>query len=88
MSLPIPSVSKAQEERNRARPNPKGLDRCVVCELPTESLLSVHMGEGGSMMLAKGERSTNGQNEDGEGGQGYFPVGPECAKRIPPDYLF
>lgn len=85
--MSIPSVPDGQERRNRLRPNPKGLDRCIVCELPTESPKTVHLGEGGSMLLARGERSPNGQNEDDEGGQGYFPVGQECAKRIPSEYL-
>ena len=44
----------------------------------------IHLGEGGFHLLAAGERSENGQDEDGEGGQGYFQVGPECVQRLPP----
>jgi hypothetical protein len=85
--MSIPFVDRATGRRNRGRPNPRGLDRCLICDLPTESRLFVHLGEGGSMILAPGERSKNGQDEDGEGGQGFFPIGPDCARRLPSEYV-
>lgn len=48
----------------------------------------VHVGEGGAVILARGERSPNGQNEDGAGGMGWFPVGSDCVKHVPAEYRF
>ena len=56
---------------------------CVVCEkhVDDDAALWVHVGEGGSVFLLPGERSPSGQDEDGEGGQGMYPIGAGCVRR-------
>jgi len=60
------------------------LHPCVVCgEHITQGNEAgyVHLGEGGSMILEKDEKSSSGFDEDGEGGMGWFPVGRGCSRK-------
>lgn len=40
------------------------------------------------ILMNDGERCPDGYDEDGEGGCGWFAVGPDCIKRVPKEYRF
>jgi len=59
-------------------------DACYICGKPIKDKAgkSVHVGEGGAVLLKPGERSSeDGFDEDGEGGMGFFPIGSGCARK-------
>mgnify|MGYP001581281446 CR=1 FL=1 len=94
IEIPYAPLERRKSNAHR-RALPPNFNRCIACNAPLKSLpgimtigLWVHLGQGGSMLLAAGERSPNGQDEDGAGGQGMFPIGPECAKKLPREYVF
>jgi hypothetical protein len=71
----------ANEERYR---NPKGYDPCFICGRPVNPRYSwwVHLCTDGTLFSTDLAHWADPQS------QGAFPVGPECAKRIPRDHRF
>lgn len=90
MPLSMDKVGPTWEQQQRNRNLKAGHhDRCIVCEKPLTSDIaacSVHVCLCCGTYLAKGERCPTGYDEDGEGGCGYFPVGPDCMKKLPVEY--
>ena len=92
--IPLPASGWRKATRRALGAEPG--DPCIIClrEIKPPVLWWVHLGNWGTMLLDHGERTpdrldgTRGQNEDGSGGQGFFPIGPGCVKRVPREYRF
>ena len=81
-SLPIPTVSEQARERNERR-DPENTDRCVVCGLPTDGTRLIHTILGSDVIPADTPDEQIPAGED----SGWYAIGPECAKRLPAQYV-
>lgn len=79
-TMPVPFASDAQVARNGQMSNTDELtQRCHFCQRPIRPTgLQVHMTTDLELTTAA----------DCDNSQGYFEVGPECAKKIPRRFLF
>lgn len=79
-TMPVPFVSEAQMKRNERMPCTEETTAiCHFCQRPIKPTgLQVHMTTDLELTTAA----------ECENSQGYFEVGPECAKKIPARFLF
>ena len=83
------TVPYEQKEANRSRRNEKNAsyDECICCGRalnPSAKLFWVHWSFSGNLYPVN--ISDEAANEHPEGDQGWFPVGADCAKKIPAEY--
>jgi len=82
LPLEVPDYNADQKEANEARVRDTHAGTCLICGRPlTRSAADngywVHMSTGWQIILPDDDESDS---------QGCFPVGSECAKRIPTEY--
>lgn len=69
-----------ERERNEKRTCKGGEEPCILCGRKTDSELFVHLSTSYRLISV-------GQEVDEASDQGWFPVGPECAKKLPAEYV-
>lgn len=72
-----------QIERNRERGGKPNTEPCLVCGRDVKDVLKhqVHFATDGTLF------PVDEDNENHPDTQGWFPVGPECAKKLPAGYV-
>lgn len=74
--MQIPMIYSPQRERNLDRLG-EHPDTCLSCGKRTKATLWVHL-------LTTGEITDQAEHPDS---QGSFPIGPDCAKKIPSNFI-
>lgn len=76
-------ASREERDKQHSRRAPDAIDECFLCGRPlkhSESGVSIHLRTDGMLFPAGDE---HWQDPDS---QGAFPVGSECAKKLPAEY--
>ncbi len=83
------TISDAQWERNGRMKSNHRDDRCMSCNRPMGDGPSamIHWHNDGSLFAVNNYIYDLEAREQLDGDQGWFPVGPECAKKIPSAYV-
>lgn len=92
--MPIPFAPDARREANRLKPTPDGWSgaECLFCCKPIRDdskAVHVHMLTSLELVPAGVEVPEDGFQSEGYEGdlsQGLWPVGPECARKVPARY--
>lgn len=74
----IPAVYAKDREKNEERHGIFG-NTCFCCGRPTAEKQFVHLLTSGDVINT---------TEEVENSQGFFPIGPECAKKYPKEFVF
>jgi hypothetical protein len=86
MSIPIPR--SPQFEKNERLPRKFGDEECFLCARPMKAMdirWGVECGHAGGSLLTADEAAEE-RREDVGANLGQFPIGSDCAKKLPVEY--